>query len=82
MEYTFEQQQELNRIRDAAMGMACNGLTTEELNELSPNLLRAAPGLYEVCKQALVKLSETSSMRDRMEARKSLKRAIAEVEKG
>ena len=54
MEYTFEQQQELNDTRDAAMGAACTGLTTSELQLLNPNLLRATLAMYE----ALEKISE------------------------
>jgi len=47
MEYYFGQQQELNYIRDTAMRVACEGLTLEELERLSPELLRATPALYE-----------------------------------
>ncbi len=49
MKIAFERQQELNRIRDGAMGAACRGLTTAEINKLNPSLLRAAPDLYEAC---------------------------------
>lgn len=50
MEYTFEQQQELNRAREAAMGVACTDLTVEEIRALNPNLLKAGPDMYEALK--------------------------------
>ena len=43
--------EELNHIRDSAMGTACQGLTTAELEELNPNLLKAAKPMYEALQQ-------------------------------
>lgn len=37
--------------RIEAMRNACEGLTTQELSELSPNLLRQAPRMYEALKE-------------------------------
>lgn len=44
---TFEEQQDLNRTRDTAMRVACEGLTTLELQRLNPSLLKAAPDMCE-----------------------------------
>ena len=64
MNYTFEQQQELNRIRDTAMRIACEGLTTAELKELNPNLLRATPELYEACKTMMDEINRGIQLHD------------------
>lgn len=56
---TFEQQQELNYIRDTAMRIACEGLTTKQLKELNAKLIAAAPDLLEACEVMMKALSVT-----------------------
>ena len=74
--FTFEHQQDLNRIRDAAMGVACAGLTTEELKRLNPNLLKSAPALYEALKSVM----RMGTIVDSYERNKALE-ALAKAEK-
>ena len=64
MDYKFRQQQELNRKRDAAMGTACTGLTTRELEELNPNLIAAAPDMYEALKEAQCYIARNEMAKD------------------
>lgn len=45
-------------------------------------LCKAAPDMYKACKEALAGMSETSSMRRRVTARKQLQLALAKADKG
>ena len=62
MKRTFEQQQELNRIRDTAMRVACSGFTTEQLKAVNPTLIASLPDVYEALKDIVEQADKTRVM--------------------
>lgn len=75
---TFEEQQDLNRTRDTAMRVACEGLTTLELQRLNPSLLEAVPGMCEALRYMLTNENVLKRIGYRYEVDK-MKKALAKV---